>query len=118
LRAALKACKTLVTPNKNLLAGHGDELFALAVSRNLPIGFEASVAGWIPILRVIQESTAGDRLRAVDGVLNGTANYILTQIERRNVYIKQHKRNYVVEQSAIKRQLSNSCCACYFFQPR
>src|SRR5262249_31738536 len=60
-----------------------------AVSRNLPIGFEASVAGGIPILRVIHESTAGDRLRAVHGILNGTANYILTQMESRGIEFDQ-----------------------------
>src|SRR5579883_315716 len=61
LRAALELGKPVVTANKNLLAEHGDELFALAASRNLPIGFEASVAGGIPILRVIHESTAALR---------------------------------------------------------
>lgn len=89
VRAGLKAGKPVVTANKNLLAGHGDELFALAMSCNLPIGFEASVAGGIPILRVIHESTAGDRLRAVHGILNGTANYILTQMESRGVEFEQ-----------------------------
>jgi len=85
LRAALVQGKPVVTANKNLLAEHGDELFALAATHNLPIGFEASVAGGIPILRVIHESTAGDRLRSVHGILNGTANYILTQMETRSI---------------------------------
>jgi homoserine dehydrogenase len=83
--ASLKQGKPVVTANKNLVATHGDELFALAASQNLPIGFEASVAGGIPILRVIHESTAGDRLRAVHGILNGTSNYILTQMESRGI---------------------------------
>src|SRR5271157_3692241 len=85
LRGALDHGKPVVTANKKLLAEHGDELFALAVSHNLPIGFEASVAGGIPSLRVIQESTAGDRLRALHGILNGTSNYILTQMENRGI---------------------------------
>src|SRR5271169_5260553 len=85
LRGALEHGKPVVTANKKLLAEHGDELFALAVSHSLPIGFEASVAGGIPILRVIQESTAGDRLRALHGILNGTSNYILTQMEARGI---------------------------------
>src|SRR5438132_2000919 len=85
LRSSLEQGKPVVTANKNLLAEHGDELFRLAASHNLPIGFEASVAGGIPILRVIHESTAGDRLRAVHGILNGTANYILTQMESRGI---------------------------------
>jgi homoserine dehydrogenase len=85
MRGALEQGKPVVTANKNLLAGHGDELFSLAVARSLPIGFEASVAGGIPILRVIHESTASDRLRSVHGILNGTANYILTQMESRAI---------------------------------
>jgi homoserine dehydrogenase len=85
VRGALEQGKPVVTANKNLLAGHGDELFSLAAARRLPIGFEASVAGGIPILRVIHESTAGDRLRSVHGILNGTANYILTQMESRGI---------------------------------
>jgi homoserine dehydrogenase len=85
LRAALEGGKPVVTANKNLLAEHGDELFQLAASHNLPIGFEASVAGGIPILRVIHESSASDQLRAVHGILNGTANYILTQMETRGI---------------------------------
>jgi len=85
LRASLEQGKPIVTANKNLLAEHGDELFRLAAAHNLPIGFEASVAGGIPILRVIHESTAGDRLRSVHGILNGTANYILTQMETREI---------------------------------
>jgi len=84
-RACLAQGKPLVTANKNLLAEHGDELFGLAASKNLPLGFEASVAGGIPILRVIHESTAGDQLRAVYGILNGTANYILTRMESQGI---------------------------------
>jgi len=92
LRGALEHGKPVVTANKKLLAEHGDELFALAVARNLPIGFEASVAGGIPILRVIHESTAGDRLRALHGILNGTSNYILTQMESRGIDFEQALR--------------------------
>jgi homoserine dehydrogenase len=83
--ASLKQGKPVVTANKNLVATHGDELFAHASSQNLPVGFEASVAGGIPILRVPHKSTAGDRLRAVYGILNGTSNYILTQMESRGI---------------------------------
>ena len=92
LRGALEHGKPVVTANKKLLAEHGDELFALAVAKNLPIGFEASVAGGIPILRVIHESTAGDRLIALHGILNGTSNYILTQMESRGIDFDQALR--------------------------
>jgi homoserine dehydrogenase len=85
VRAALEAGKPVVTANKNLLAEHGDTIFALAASRNLPVGFEASVASSIPIVRVIHESTTGDQLSAVYGIMNGTANYILTQMEDRGI---------------------------------
>ncbi len=85
VRAALQAGKPVVTANKNLLAEHGDSVFALAASRNLPIGFEASVASSIPIVRVMHESTASDELFAVYGIMNGTANYILTQMENRGI---------------------------------
>ncbi len=79
--AALRSGKPVVTANKNLLAEHGEELFALAREQHLPLGFEATVAGGIPVIRAIAEGTAGDRLRAIRGILNGTANYILTQME-------------------------------------
>jgi len=85
VRAALQEGKPVVTANKNLLAEHGDELFALAAARNLPIGFEGAVASSIPIVRVIHESTAGDQLREVHGIMNGTANYILTEMESRGI---------------------------------
>jgi homoserine dehydrogenase len=85
VRAALEAGKPVVTANKNLLAEHGDSIFALAASRNLPIGFEACVASSIPIVRVMHESTTGDELFAVYGIMNGTANYILTQMEERGI---------------------------------
>lgn len=89
VRSGLEQGKPVVTANKNLLAEHGDELFALATARNLPIGFEASVAAGIPVLRVIHESTTGDRLRAVYGIVNGTVNYILTQMENRGIDFEQ-----------------------------
>lgn len=82
VRAALEAGRPVVTANKNLLAEYGDELFALARQKNLPIGIEATVAGAVPILRTICESMCGDRLLAVRGILNSTANYILTRMER------------------------------------
>ncbi|HZT73987.1 MAG TPA: homoserine dehydrogenase [Terriglobales bacterium] len=81
VRAALEAGKPVVTANKNLLAARGDELFALAQARHIPLGFEAAVAGGVPVVRAIAEGAAGDRLIALRGILNGTANYILTRME-------------------------------------
>lgn len=81
VRAALEAGKPVVTANKNLLAMHGDELFALAAERRLPMGFEAAVAGGVPVVRAITSAAAGDQILAVQGILNGTANYILGRME-------------------------------------
>lgn len=83
--AALERGKPVVTANKNLLAEHGDRLFSLAASHDLPLGFEAAVAGGIPVIRAIAEGTAADRLRRIYGVLNGTANYILSEMDARGV---------------------------------
>lgn len=78
---ALAKGKPVVTANKNLLAAHGEELFRLAAQHHVPLGFEASVAGGVPVVRAIAEGTAGDRIIGVFGILNGTANYILTRME-------------------------------------
>jgi len=81
VRGSLERGKPVVTANKNLVAEHGDKLFELASEKQLPLGFEATVAGGVPIVRAISELTATDRLRSVYGILNGTANYILTKME-------------------------------------
>ncbi|HUX68026.1 MAG TPA: homoserine dehydrogenase [Terriglobales bacterium] len=81
VRAALLHGKPVVTANKALLAGHGQELLQLACERDLPLGFEAAVAGGIPVIRSIEQGTSGDRIVAVRGILNGTSNYILTRME-------------------------------------
>jgi homoserine dehydrogenase len=78
IRTALELGKPVVTANKKLIAECGSELFALAAARKLPLGIEASVAGAVPIVRVLTEGIAGDRVLALRGILNGTANYILS----------------------------------------
>ncbi len=70
--------KDVVTANKALLAGHGDQIFKAAVRCGRFIGFEASVGGGVPIIRTLREALAGDRQRAVYGIVNGTCNYILS----------------------------------------
>jgi homoserine dehydrogenase len=77
-RAALEAGKPVVTANKALLAHHGAELAALAEGHLVTIGFEAAVAGGIPIVKTLREALAGNRISRVYGILNGTCNYILT----------------------------------------
>jgi homoserine dehydrogenase len=75
---ALAAGKDIVTANKALLSEHGDRIFKAAVKRGRFVGFEASVGGGIPIIRTLREALAGDRQRAVYGIVNGTCNYILS----------------------------------------
>src|SRR6478609_9287040 len=84
-RTSLEHGKAVVTANKALIALHGDELFALAQLKNLPIGIEATVAGGVPVIRAISEALAADRIQAVYGIVNGTCNYILTQMEQHGI---------------------------------
>ncbi|MGZ6885035.1 MAG: homoserine dehydrogenase [Acidimicrobiia bacterium] len=77
---ALKAGKPVVTANKELLANVGRELFETAEGAGLDLLFEASVAGGIPIIRPLRESLAGDRIRRVMGIVNGTTNFILSRM--------------------------------------
>jgi len=78
VRQALEAGKPVVTANKALLALHGDELFALAAERGLSLGFEAAVAGGIPVIRALDQALAGNRIESIAGIINGTGNFILT----------------------------------------
>ncbi len=80
--AALEAGKPVVTANKNLIAEAGAELEALARARGVGLEFEAAVAGGIPVLAAVREGLAGERIEALYGILNGTANFILTTMEK------------------------------------
>ena len=77
---ALRAGKPVVTANKQLLAQHGEELFAAARDAGVQLRFEAAVAGVIPIVRVIQESFGVTEIDKVFGIVNGTTNFILTEM--------------------------------------
>lgn len=77
---AIRDGKDVVTANKALLAMHGEEIFAAAERGRVGLAFEASVGGGIPIIRVLKEGLAGDRNRAVFGIVNGTSNYILSRM--------------------------------------
>jgi homoserine dehydrogenase len=79
--AALDAGKYVVTANKALLAHHGREIFALAAAKRGEIAFEASVGGTIPVLRALREGLCADRVRSIHGIVNGTCNFILTEME-------------------------------------
>jgi homoserine dehydrogenase len=81
LLAALNAGKSVVTANKALLASHSAELHEAARRNNADIYYEAAVAGAIPLLRPLRESLAGDEVRRVLGIVNGTTNYILDKMD-------------------------------------
>jgi len=78
--AAMAAGKPVVTANKELLANHGAELYAAASEAGVDLLFEAAVAGGIPILRPLRESLAGEDVRRIMGIVNGTTNFILTRM--------------------------------------
>ena len=78
---ALRNKINVITPNKALIAKHGDYLAKIAERNNVNLEFEASVAGGIPILKTIKEGLATNQIRKVYGILNGTTNYILTEME-------------------------------------
>jgi homoserine dehydrogenase len=80
---ALEAGKDVVTANKALLAEDGDAIFRAAAKAGRVVGFEASVGGGVPIIRTLREALAGDRNRAVYGIVNGTCNSILTMMTER-----------------------------------
>ena len=81
---ALKNKVNVITPNKALIAKHGDYLAKLAEMNKVNLEFEASVAGGIPILRTIKEGLATNTIKKVYGILNGTTNYILSEMENSN----------------------------------
>lgn len=77
---AIKNKKHVITANKALLATDGNELFSEAEKNNVEIGFEASVAGGIPIIKILREGLVANNIVAVYGIINGTSNYILTKM--------------------------------------
>lgn len=83
--AALEAGKPIVTANKALLAAHGREIFDAARKAKVPVGFEAAVAGGIPIIKALAESLAANQVTALQGILNGTSNFILSNMAERGV---------------------------------
>jgi len=82
IETALRNKVHVITPNKALIAKHGDHLALLAEKNNVNLEFEASVAGGIPILRSIKEGLVTNKLNKVYGILNGTTNYILSEMEK------------------------------------
>jgi homoserine dehydrogenase len=83
--AALQAGKPVVTANKALLAEHGLELAALAESRGAPLLYEAAVMGGTPAVKMLREGLVGDDVDSVSGILNGTCNFILSEMEAKGL---------------------------------
>jgi len=82
--AAIKNGKHVVTANKALIASHGDELFKLAKEKNVQIGFEASVAGGTPVIKALREGLVANKVQWFAGILNGTTNFILSEMSDKN----------------------------------
>ncbi len=78
---AIEQGKHVVTANKALIALHGNEIFAAAQDRGVDVAFEAAVAGGIPIIKAIREGLAGNRIEWLAGIINGTGNFILTEMQ-------------------------------------
>jgi homoserine dehydrogenase len=83
INGAIANGKSIVTANKELMAQCGAEIWDRAIKARINLAMEASVAGGIPIHAVLREGISGDRIVAIAGILNGTSNYILTEMERR-----------------------------------
>ncbi len=81
VEAALRSGKPVITANKALIAEHGAELASLAEAQGVPLLFEAAVMGGVPAVKIVREALVGDEIRSIAGILNGTCNYILTEME-------------------------------------
>jgi homoserine dehydrogenase len=80
--AAIAKRKPVVTANKALLAHHGPEIFAAAREAGVDVAFEGSVGGGIPVVRTLRDALAGDAVKRLVAILNGTSNYVLTRMQR------------------------------------
>ena len=79
----------MVTANKAMLAVHGAALAHAAEEAGVPLGFEAAVAGGIPVIKALREGLAGNRIARIAGILNGTCNYILTRMRDRGAGVRR-----------------------------
>jgi len=101
LLKALETGKDVISANKAMLAEHAEEIFRAADRAGRAVGFEASVGGGIPIIRTLTQALAGDRQRAVHGIVNGTCNFILSTMSERAIdfgdALKQAQRDGLAE---------------------
>ena len=84
VETAISNGKHVVTANKALIASHGDELFKLAKEKGVQIGFEASVAGGTPVIKALREGLVANKVQWFAGILNGTTNFILSEMSEKN----------------------------------
>ena len=87
VEAAIRSGKHVVTANKALIAEYGNELFALAAEHNVALRYEAAVAGGIPIIKALREGLAGNHIEWLAGIINGTGNFILSEM-------REHRREF------------------------
>ncbi|NUT54661.1 MAG: homoserine dehydrogenase, partial [Thermoleophilia bacterium] len=86
---AMRAGKHVVSANKQLLSQHGEELWAIAREHEVQLRFEGAVAGVVPVIRVLQESLAAAHVDRIHGIVNGTTNYILSEMSSRGISYEQ-----------------------------
>jgi homoserine dehydrogenase len=86
---ALRSGRHVITANKQLLSQHGEQLWALAREQGVQLGFEAAVAGVVPVIRVLRESLAGADVQRIHGIVNGTTNFILSEMTRSGLSYEQ-----------------------------
>src|SRR5271163_3355014 len=86
LLAAMRAGKDVVSANKQLLSQHGEELFGVAREHDVHLRFEAAVAGAVPVVRLLEESLAATPIERIHGIVNGTTNFILSEMARGSTY--------------------------------
>jgi len=89
IEEALKRKKHVITANKALLADYGRELFTLAKENGVSLKFEASVGGGIPVIKALREGLVGNRIERIYGIINGTANFILTQMSQKGLSFEE-----------------------------
>jgi homoserine dehydrogenase len=86
---AIRHGKHVVTANKALLATHGNEIFAAAQKKGVMVAFEASVAGGVPIIKALREGLAANRIEWIAGIINGTSNFILSEMRDKGIAFDQ-----------------------------
>lgn len=95
--SALERGKQVITANKAVLAEKGDEIFEVAKKKKAYLGFEASVAGGIPVIKTLREALVGNQIERITGIINGTTNYILTRMLEHNLSFEK-----ALEEAKIK----------------